>query len=112
MYVIGVEVPSISSFPSHNSFPVFDSNAWNRRSLVAPTNTTPPAVTIDPPSPNAPVLCTPFDSISSLVPSGTLQAMSPVLALTAVRCDHGGIWQGWRVSGSQNRAKNDDRPSG
>src|SRR6516165_3312032 len=53
-------------------------------------NTSPPAVTIGPPWPNAPVFFKPFASSSSLVPSVTFQAMSPVLALTAMRCAQGG----------------------
>ena len=49
-----------------------------------------PAVAIGPPCPKAPVFFMPFASSSSLVPSGTFHAISPVLALTAIRWAHGG----------------------
>ena len=89
-----------------------ESNARKRLSIVPAMNTSPPAVTIGPPCPKAPVFLMPFASSSSLVPSGTLQAMSPVLALTAIRCAHGGGWHGRLFAGSQKRAFTVPRPSG
>jgi hypothetical protein len=38
----------LSTCADHSSFPVFESNALNRLSLVAPIKTTPPAVAIGP----------------------------------------------------------------
>ena len=48
-YVIGVASAVAPISPTHSSLPVRESNARNRASSVAPTNTTPPAVAIDPP---------------------------------------------------------------
>ena len=77
----------------HSSLPVFASKARNRRSLVAPTNTRPPAVTVGPALPLPPVSCLPSGS-ASVRPSGLSHAISPVLALTATSRAHGGRWHG------------------
>ena len=50
-YVIGVACAAPPNFTVHNSFPFFASNARNRASSVAATNTSPPAVAIVPPFP-------------------------------------------------------------
>src|SRR6516165_4876981 len=55
--------------------------------------TNPPAVAIGPPNPGAPTFCLPVGSVS-LIPSGTCQAISPVLALIATSRAHGGLLQG------------------
>src|SRR5678815_5340434 len=83
----------ISSFAVHSSLPVRESNARKRLSFVAAINTRPPAVAIGPPILRRPVFFFPSGS-SSVTPSGTFHAMSPVLALTATRCPHGGFWHG------------------
>src|SRR6266853_585975 len=78
---------------THSSVPVFESNARKRRSLVAPMNTSPPAVAIDPPRFRRPVSFLPSGS-SSVTPSRTFQAISPVAIFTASKCPHGGLLQG------------------
>ena len=65
-----------------NSLPVFESNARKRRSFVAPINTNPPAVAIGPPRFIRPVFLLARGN-SSVIPSGTCQAKSPVCASTA-----------------------------
>src|SRR5262249_53385212 len=92
-YVIGTAIALLSIFVIHSSFPVFASKARKRLSLVAPMNTTPPAVAIDPPMLIRPVFFFPSGS-SSVTPSVTCQAMSPVFALIAVNWPHGGFWHG------------------
>src|SRR3954471_17182437 len=52
-----------------------------------------PAVVIGPPEAGVPVGFTPFAVSSSNSPSGTRQAISPVLALTATSSPHGGSVQ-------------------
>src|SRR5688572_2964333 len=76
-----------------SSLPVFASNARNRRSLVVPTNTTPPAVTDGPALPALPTSCLPSGN-ASFKPSTLSQAISPVTALTATSLPHGGRWHG------------------
>src|SRR4030095_1234867 len=71
--------------------------ARKRRSVVAPTNTSPPAVTVGPALPLLPVSCLPSGS-ASVSPSGVSHAISPVLALTATSRPHGGRWHG-RLAG-------------
>src|SRR5438552_989990 len=83
----------MSSFAVHSSLPVFESKARNRLSFVAAMKTRPPAVAIGPPMLRRPVFFFPSGS-SSVMPRGTFHAMSPVFALTAMRCPHGGFWQG------------------
>src|SRR5665213_905256 len=90
---MGTEIALYSSLVSHSIFPVRESKARKRLSLVAPMKTKPPAVTMGPPKPMRPVLRLPSGS-SSVTPRGTCQANSPVLAFTAVRRPHGGFWQG------------------
>src|SRR5262245_5462815 len=88
---------------SHSNFPVFDSNARNFPSTVAPIKTRPPAVAIAPPMFGVPAPFTPFASRSGKLPSGTFQATSPFAALIAYSWPHGGFWHGQVVSGFQNR---------
>src|SRR4029434_9288808 len=83
----------ISSFAVHSSLPDFESKARKRLSLVAAIKTTPPAVAIGPPMLKRPVFFFPSGN-SSVMPSGTFHAMSPVLAFTAIKCPHGGFWHG------------------
>src|SRR5262245_35011632 len=90
---MGIAVMLYSNFVDQSSFPVFDSNARNRPSLVAPMNNNPPAVAIGPPAPGDPAFCLPAGMVS-LTPSGTCHAMSPVLALMATSRAHGGLLQG------------------
>src|SRR5262245_40701712 len=73
----------------HSSLPVLASKALNRRSLVAPTKTSPPAVTVGPALPLPPTSCLPAGS-ASLVPSTDSHATIPVFALIAISFDHGG----------------------
>src|SRR5256884_4094485 len=75
------------------------SKARKRLSVVAPINTTPPAVTIDPPRFGVPVVV--FSS--STLPSATFQTISPLFTSTAFNVPHGGFWQGHSFS-SQNLA--------
>src|SRR5438132_10552337 len=82
-----------SIFADQTSFPVFESNARNRPSFVAPMNTRPPAVTVGPPAPGDPTFCLPAGSVS-FTPSGTCHAMSPVTALIATSLAHGGLLHG------------------
>jgi hypothetical protein len=58
-------------------------------SFVAPMKIRPPAVVIGPPRFKRPVFLLPSGN-SSVTPSGTFQAMSPVRTLTATRFPHGG----------------------
>src|SRR5258706_15713907 len=70
--------------------------------MVAPTNTRPPAVAMDPPLVvGVPVLGTPSLSSSAKDPSGTRQAISPVLMFTATISPQGGCWQGHCLVPSQ-----------
>src|SRR5437016_5580818 len=82
-----------SSLTDHSSLPVFASIARKRLSLVAPMNTRPPAVTVGPALPTPPVFCLPGGS-ASFNPSGSSQAMFPLLALTANKRPQGGFWHG------------------
>src|SRR2546425_2539991 len=83
----------MSSFALHHSFPVFESNARKRLSFVAAMNTRPPAVAMGPPMLKRPVFFLPSGN-SSVMPSGTFHAISPVLAFTATKFPQGGFWQG------------------
>src|SRR6516165_6418483 len=73
--------------------PDLASKARKQWSLVAPMNTSPPAVTIGPPAFREPAFRLPSGSDSTM-PKGTCQAISPVFAFTATSRDHGGFWQG------------------
>src|SRR5262245_33220733 len=64
-----------------------------RLSLVAPTNTRPPAVTDGPALPLPPTARRPSGRASA-VPSVLCQAISPVFAFTATSLDHGGRLHG------------------
>src|SRR5579863_9197120 len=86
-----------SSLVTQSSLPVFESNARKRRSLLAPMKTSPPAVAIGPPRFMRPVCCFAGGS-SSVIPSGTDHAKSPLRASTAIRRPHGGFWQGQLLS--------------
>src|SRR3954465_7877443 len=90
---MGVAVMPFSLSIAHNSLPVFESKARKRLSPVAAMNTSPPAVAIGPPEPALPAFFFP-SGIALLIPKGTLQAISPVLAFTATKLDHGGLKHG------------------
>src|SRR4249919_2801678 len=90
---MGFAFTVFSTLVTHSSLPVFESNARKRRSLVAPMNTRPPAVTVGPALPLPPTFCLPAGR-KSLTPSVVCHAISPVLALTAIKRDHGGRWHG------------------
>src|ERR1700751_2011955 len=98
---MGAVCAPASNLVTHNSFPVFESNARKRLSIVAPINTNPLAVAREPPRFGAPVFRCPSGKIS-IIPRGTCQAMSPLLTFTAVNLPHGGFWQGKLVAGFQN----------
>src|SRR2546430_4123640 len=83
----------MSTFAVHSSLPVFESKARKRLSLVAPMNTRPPAVAMGPPMLKRPVFCLAGGN-SSVTPSSTFQAISPVFAFTAIMWPHGGFWHG------------------
>ena len=83
MNVMGTECAGASSGTSHSCFPVFDSKARKRLSVVAPMKISPLAVAMLPPRFSAPVRSIPFDFSDSTNPSGTCHAMSPVLTFTA-----------------------------
>src|SRR5665213_245569 len=83
----------MASRASHNPLPVFESNARKRLSLVAPMNSSPPAVAIEPPMFKRPVFCLPAGS-SSVTPKGIFHTTSPVLPLIAINWPHGGFWHG------------------
>src|SRR5947207_2862241 len=102
MNVIGVACALAGNIVVQISLPVSLSKARKRLSLVAPINTTPPAVTSDPPKFEVPVGGIPLASNSSTTPSTERQRKSPVSRLIAVRKPHGGFWQGLR-SLSQKR---------
>src|SRR5947207_3164024 len=102
MNVIGVACALAGSLVVQISLPVSLSNARKRLSLVAPINTSPPAVTSDPPIFDVPVGGTPLAIKSSTTPSTERQRNSPLSKLIAVRKPHGGFWQGFR-SLSQKR---------
>src|SRR6267378_1886759 len=90
MYVIGVACALASRSAVHSCSPVFASNPRKRLSVVAPINTTPPAVTIEPPRLSVPVIV--FNP--STTPSGTFQAISPLFTSTALSVPQGGFWHG------------------
>src|SRR6185437_3870395 len=93
-YVIGVLTALFGNSVDHNSLPVLESKARNILSEVAPMNTRPPPVTIRPPALGVPVLGIPRAVSSLYSPSGTRQAMLPVLASTAISSPQGGAEQG------------------
>ena len=62
--------------------------------MVPAMNTSPPAVTIEPPNVSVPVRGTPRAVNSTCSPSGTCQANSPVFKLIAVKTPHGGLIAG------------------
>src|SRR5215472_11658631 len=90
---MGIAVAVYSSFVTHSSLPVFESNARKRLSAVDPMNTSPPAVAIAPAVLVAPVCCL-ASGRASVIPRGTSQAKSPVAALTAIKRPHGGLKHG------------------
>src|SRR5438094_10396566 len=96
MYVIGVALPLAGSSVTQSSLPVFASNARNRLSTVAPMKTRPLAVAMLPPMLRMPLFspASPSSASSSLIPSGTLQAMSPEFASTATSAPYGGAMHG------------------
>src|SRR5207244_939289 len=71
---MGVACPLASSRVTQSSFPVSESKARKRLSLVPAMKTSPPAVAIDPPRLGTPVLGMPFASSSSTTPRGHFQA--------------------------------------
>src|SRR5665213_1605953 len=83
----------MASCVSHSCFPVFESNARKRLSLVAPMNSSPPAVAIEPPMLRRQVFCFPAGS-SSVTPKGIFHTTSPVFPLMAINWPHGGFWHG------------------
>ena len=94
---------SIQAGAPESSFPVLESKARKRKSLVAAINTRPPAVATLPPTLGVPAFGKPAAAISSKLPSGTRQTTSPVLAFTALNSPQGGRWQGY-PSWSRNLA--------
>src|ERR1700733_1718513 len=90
---MGTESALYSSLVTHSWLPFFESNARNRRSFEAPMNINPPAVAIEPPRLTRPVSFLPSGS-SSVMPSRTCHAISPVFAFTAVSKPQGGFWHG------------------
>src|SRR5262245_30271745 len=92
-YVIGTACAESGSSVTQSSAPVRESNARKRPSLVAPTNTSPAAVTIGPPTLSRPVPRL-LSGSSSVIPSGTRQTISPFAASTATSSPHGGFWHG------------------
>src|ERR1700731_1514117 len=100
---MGVALAASTNLVFQISLPVRASNAWKRQWILAPINTSPPAVTIGPPRcSGVPVLGTPSASNSSNDPRGTRHATSPVLTLTATISPHGGGWHGHFLPPSQN----------
>src|SRR5262245_49777150 len=96
---MGTETALLLSLVTQSSFPFLLSNARNRLSFVAPTNTRLPAVAIDPPMFMRPVFFFPSGS-SSVIPRVTCHTISPVFALIADSCPHGGFWHGQLCSPS------------
>src|SRR5207249_10688989 len=101
--VIGTACAHAGSSVSHSCLPLFDSNARNRQSIVAPMKSTPPAVTMLPPMLGVPVLSKPFAFSDSKNPIGTFHAISPRLTSTATSSPNGGAEHGILVSGFQKR---------
>src|SRR5260221_347255 len=100
--LIGTEFTSMPVSVTQSSAPVRESKARNLPSTVAPTNTRPPAVAMDPPLVvGVPVFFTPSLSSSAKEPNGTRHAISPVFTFTASSSPHGGCWQGHRLRPSQ-----------
>ena len=91
---MGTAVAVYWSFVDQSSWPVFESKARKRLSLVAPMKTSPPAVAMGPAKAPARPVCCFAPGSSSVMPRGTVQAISPVLMLTADKLSHGGFWQG------------------
>src|SRR5579872_4579842 len=89
--VLGTDDTDPLTFTVHSSLPLLASKARNRESSVAPIKTNPLAVAMEPPMLGRPVFCFSGGRVS-VIPSGTLQAMSPVLTLTATSSPHGGCW--------------------
>src|SRR5437879_1737623 len=89
--VMGVAWALAGSIVSQSSLPVSLSKARKRESLVAPMNTRPPAVTIEPPRFAVPVGGIPRFTKSSMTPRTTRQRNSPRSRSMAVRCPHGGF---------------------
>ena len=108
---MGVACPLAGSLVTHSSRPVSLSKARKRLSLVAAMNTSPPAVTIDPPRLGAPVGGSPFAIKASTTPRTVRHRNSPVSRLMAVRCAQGGFWHGYRLL-SQNRELGVGAPRG
>src|SRR5579864_1825118 len=100
---MGVACALAGSLVTQSSLPESLSNARKRESLVAPMNTRPPAVTMDPPILGVPVGGTPRATSSSTTPSTARQRNSPLSRSMAVRNPHGGFWHGYKF-GSQKRA--------
>src|ERR1043165_3565866 len=98
----GTEFTSMPTSVTHSSAPVFESKARNFPSMVAPTNTRPPAVAMDPPLVvGVPVFGTPSLSSSANEPRGTRHAMSPVFTFTATISPQGGWLHGHCLVPSQ-----------
>ena len=81
-----------SIFTSQSSLPVLESKARKWESLAG-ANSRPPAVAAGPAPLTEPTCCLPSGRFA-LSPRITCQAISPVLALIAYRCPHGGLKQG------------------
>ena len=101
--VIGTSCAQAGSSVSHTCFPLFDSNARKRQSIVAPMKITPPAVAMLPPMLSVPVLSKPLAFSDSTKPSGTRHATSPRLTSIASSSPNGGAEHGIFVSGFQKR---------
>src|SRR5689334_19476927 len=81
-----------SSLTSQSCLPVLVSKARKRESLEG-VKSSPPAVAAGPAPLTAPTFCLPSGR-RSLMPRTVCQAISPVLALIAYRCPHGGLLHG------------------
>src|ERR1700683_4402767 len=84
---------------SHNNLPVLESNARNVRSVLAPMNMRPLAVTSEGPIEGTPMVNGSLEAIdngplSLPLPSGLDQSTFLVRRSIALNLDHGGCWQG------------------
>src|ERR1039458_6319801 len=102
---MGVARALVGSFPFHSSSPVSTSNALRCGSSVPPRKTSPPPVTIGPPSAGEPSFSPTSSGNQGSAPIITSHFFSPVDASMAASAPNGGALHGMRLGENSQRSE-------